>query len=216
MTTPARSIASLNPLRERLCLDFCNTAERETAQITQEWLTDYAALVAWGETAQVLTPTQAHHLRHLNLSHPEVAARVFEQAIALREALYQIFSARAAQQPVPTSALTVLNQQLSQALPHLCLQPTPEGFDWQWQSTELTLEQVLWPVIHCAARVLTSPELRRVRECAAPDCGWLFIDLSRNHSRRWCDMETCGNRIKAQRHYTRQRQGNLRLPKNAE
>ncbi len=51
--------------------------------------------------------------------------------------------------------------------------------------------------------LLTSPSLARVRHCASASCGWLFVDVSRNHSRRWCDMEDCGNRAKARRHYAR-------------
>jgi predicted RNA-binding Zn ribbon-like protein len=65
---------------------------------------------------------------------------------------------------------------------------------------------MLWPVARSAADLLTSQEQSRVRECAASDCGWLFLDLSRNRSRRWCDMETCGNRTKARRHYARSKQ----------
>lgn len=43
----------------------------------------------------------------------------------------------------------------------------------------------------------------RFRACAAPDCGWVFIDRSKNSSRRWCDMASCGNRAKARSHRTR-------------
>jgi len=51
--------------------------------------------------------------------------------------------------------------------------------------------------------LLTSDRLSAVRECAADDCAWLFLDESRNRSRRWCDMKVCGNRQKARLHYHR-------------
>src|SRR5690606_34555848 len=67
------------------------------------------------------------------------------------------------------------------------------------------LDQVLWPVAVSAAELLTSADRERVKECAADTCNWLFLDMSRNRSRRWCDMKECGNRAKARRFYKRQR-----------
>ncbi len=194
-------LPTLEPLGERLCLDFCNTVEREGEMIVREGLTSYVDLVAWSQSAQILTPKQGDRLLQAASQKPAAAAEVFKSAIALRAALYEIFSAVAAQQPV--SCLTALNYHLAQALPHLQLQTTPARFSWCWRELGLALDQMLWPVACSAAELLTSPEQNRIRECAAPDCGWLFLDLSRNRSRRWCDMETCGNRTKARRHYAR-------------
>src|ERR671930_579256 len=71
------------------------------------------------------------------------------------------------------------------------------GFAW-------VADDVLAPVVWSAAELLTSGPLERVRECPGDDtCGWLFLDTSRNGSRRWCDMRTCGNRAKARRYYRR-------------
>jgi predicted RNA-binding Zn ribbon-like protein len=67
------------------------------------------------------------------------------------------------------------------------------------------LDRVLWPAVVSAAELLTSDDLGRVRECASERCAWLFLDRSKNQSRRWCDMTVCGNRSKARRHYSRLR-----------
>ena len=56
-----------------------------------------------------------------------------------------------------------------------------------------------------AVELLTSPDLPRVSQCAAPDCSWLFLDLTRNHSRRWCRAEGCGVRNRFRRYYARHR-----------
>ncbi|MBW4550253.1 MAG: CGNR zinc finger domain-containing protein [Aphanocapsa sp. GSE-SYN-MK-11-07L] len=197
-------LQTLEPLGERLCLDFCNTVEREGEVIVQEWLTSYTNLVAWSQSTQILTAEQGDLLLQAATQQPAAAAEVFRTAIALRAALYEIFSAVAARQPVPS--LATLNHQLVLALPHLQLQTAPAGFAWSWAEPGLALDQMLWPVTCSAAELLTSPDQSRIRECAAPDCGWLFLDLSRNRSRRWCDMETCGNRTKARRHYARSKQ----------
>jgi predicted RNA-binding Zn ribbon-like protein len=85
-----------------------------------------------------------------------------------------------------------------------------ERWRWRWAGdaeSEPALDRVLWPVARSAAELLTSDDLAAVRECAAPDCRWLFLDRSRNRSRRWCAMATCGNRSKARRHYRRGRAG---------
>ena len=62
---------------------------------------------------------------------------------------------------------------------------------------------MLWPVARSAADLLTSDDLGRVRECAGERCNWLFIDRSKNHSRRWCDMQDCGNVAKVRRYRSR-------------
>jgi predicted RNA-binding Zn ribbon-like protein len=61
-------------------------------------------------------------------------------------------------------------------------------------------------VVKSAGDLLISGELDNVRVCSAPDCQWLFLDTSKNHSRRWCDMKGCGNRAKVRRHYERKKQ----------
>ncbi|MBI2081511.1 MAG: CGNR zinc finger domain-containing protein, partial [candidate division NC10 bacterium] len=103
------------------------------------------------------------------------------------------------------SDLAVLNAALAEALPLLGLVPEGNGFTWEWTANGQRLDRMLWPVARSAAELLTSGELARVRECEAESCAWLFMDRSRNRSRRWCDMKTCGNRTKARRHYERKR-----------
>ncbi|MFT4158413.1 CGNR zinc finger domain-containing protein [Shinella sp.] len=55
-----------------------------------------------------------------------------------------------------------------------------------------------------ALLLIARPEPERLKIC--PNCGWLFLDRSRNRSRAWCDMAVCGNRAKASRHYRRNRE----------
>ena len=78
-------------------------------------------------------------------------------------------------------------------------------FEWGWPDSVLGLDRVSWWVARSAAELLTSQDLTFVRECASYDCGWLFMDATKNRSRRWCDMRVCGNRAKSRRHYERRR-----------
>ena len=63
----------------------------------------------------------------------------------------------------------------------------------------------VWPVLWSAGDLLTGPLRARVRRCADPQCGWMFLDTSRSRPRLWCSMADCGNRAKARRHYARKR-----------
>ncbi len=116
--------------------------------------------------------------------------------------------------------LEVLNRESTAALAHLRLVPAsgstedaaagadePPGFTWSWADVEDDLASLLWPVARAATDLLTSCDLARVRECADDSCGWLFMDMSRNGSRRWCDMADCGNRAKARRYRERKKEG---------
>jgi predicted RNA-binding Zn ribbon-like protein len=87
---------------------------------------------------------------------------------------------------------------------HLVLVPSESGFVWSWSTQAGGAKLILWSVARAAAELLTSEHVERVRECEDDHgCGYLFIDQTKNHSRRWCSMESCGNRAKARRHYAR-------------
>ena len=188
-----------------LCLDFANTAGSHASEHPSESLESYADLVAWSRQAGILSDDEAQHLLREAQRRPAEAAAVLDQARALREVIYHVFSAVAAGRAPAAADLGALNAALSVALARLCVAPTGDGFAWTWTGDANVLDRMLWPIARSAADLLTSETLPRVRECAAHPCGWLFVDMSRNHSRRWCDMQDCGNRAKARRHYQRKR-----------
>ena len=102
--------------------------------------------------------------------------------------------------------LSALNAALREASARLEVAPSAGGFEWTWVLDEDELDRVLWPIVGSAANLLTSAELGRVRQCARRGCDWLFVDLSKNQSRRWCSMELCGSRVKSRRYYRRRKQ----------
>jgi predicted RNA-binding Zn ribbon-like protein len=189
----------------RLCLDFVNTvSDRPTAP--QDRLQRYGDLVAWARQEGLLDRRRGQELDRQASRRPAQAEAVLQRARALRESLYRLLSAAAAGGTAPDSLLA-LNAVLPVALSHRRLVSGPAGFRWEWQRPAGALDAMLWPVAHSAAELLASDERTALRECAADTCGWLFLDQSRNHSRRWCDMKVCGNRVKARRHYERTRKG---------
>jgi predicted RNA-binding Zn ribbon-like protein len=80
------------------------------------------------------------------------------------------------------------------------LNGTSAGLVSAWGGASDDLARVLWPVARAAFDLLTGAEAGRLRECAGRDCHWLFLDRSKNGSRRWCAMANCGNAAKARRH----------------
>ena len=192
----------------RPCLDLANTLEARPTPRPRELLRTYADLLAWGEQAALLTPGQARRLRDRARRRGGEAEAARRRALSLREAVSSVFAAVAAGRAVPPRALLVLNAALPGALARLRIVGGRRAFAWGW-SAETDFDRVLWPVIQSAGELLTSPARERLRECAAPDCGWLFLDASKNRSRRWCDMRVCGSRDKARR-YHRNRAASLR------
>jgi len=189
----------------RDCLNFANTVGGRRPDRPREYLNTYNDLLAWSLHAGLLDGAQADHLAREAERRPAEAAQVLAEAISLREAIYQIFSANARAETVPAADLALLNTALSKALARLKVESDPDGFSWSWPTDETALDAMLWPVVRSAAELLTSVEREQVRECAGDTCSWLFLDTSRNHTRRWCDMKDCGNRAKARRHYARSR-----------
>ena len=177
-----------------LSLDFINTLEDRT-DLQPERGVERGHVV---EEAQVLLKEATQQ--------PAKAEKVRQQAITLREALFRIF-ARIADDAVPDEVdVQFFNAALADALSKVCIVPEGDGFGWDWNEKGIALDRMLWPVIRATADLMTSKELHAVRICASKDCAWLFLDTSKNHTRRWCDMKTCGNRVKVSRHYERKKQ----------
>lgn len=200
------SASNLKLVGGRLCLDFVNTVDWHGTDHPKEWLTTFDELLQWAVHAGAIDRQGAESLMAAGRARPAEAAEALREAVALREAMYRIFAAVAAGREPPADDLEHLNRALARALPRRRLQPRPGGFEWAWADDDATaLDRPLWPILASAAELLTSGDLARVRRCADHGCGWLFVDMSRNRSRRWCSMEDCGNRAKARRHRQRTR-----------
>jgi predicted RNA-binding Zn ribbon-like protein len=187
----------------RLCLEFANTAEWHASPQPTEELTSYAALLGWAQKVGLLEASEADFLLSLASRDQAEAERTLAQAIDLRESIYRLFSAVAHGAPAPLDDIERVGSAWRMATQRLRLVGAPNGYRWEW-SEEMTLDRPLWPVALSAGDLSTSDLIERVGECADDrGCGWLFLDNSRNRSRRWCGMDGCGNRAKARRHYQR-------------
>lgn len=186
-----------------LALDFANTVSHRPTEKRKERLLEYRSLLAFGQQTGVLSARAVDRL-HAKVSEASGQGQgTLQQALRLREALFEIFSAVAERRAIPGNALALLNAALQESSAHSRIAYSSRHFAWEWIGMDSYLDSVLWPVARAAAELLTSEELANLRICASDKCAWLFLDKTKNHRRRWCDMKTCGNRVKAQRHYQR-------------
>jgi len=188
-----------------VALDFVNTLDDRFSDAPKELLKDYVDLARFGEDTGTLTDRQADRLMTRSMLHPGDAKRALASAIQLREAISDIFYALVRKKPVPAASLIILNQHFQEASQHLELVPAKRGFGWMFDTRLEDLFAPLWPIARDAAELLASERVELLRACASKTCEWLFVDESKNHRRRWCDMTKCGNRAKVKRFYVRQR-----------
>jgi len=189
-----------------LCLDFINTLDNRPApERHKELLSTYRDWVEWAAQAGAARPAQKGALLSAAARHPDVATAALRKAIELRECLYRIVRASLRNQRPDPSDMERFNGFLGASLANLQLKARHGGFRLQWsEESEPVLDSLLWPIAKSASDLLTSGDLGKVRECDSPSCRWMFVDRSKNHTRRWCDMKACGNRLKARRFYHRQ------------
>lgn len=190
-----------------LCLDFANTLSGRLSSRRLDRLTDYEQLISWGVVAGFIDGRLSSQLVRNARQSPRRAKLAYQQAVKLRQAIFGIFHASISGEPPATAHVNALNQNISRALNKRELVTQEQGFSWRWITGAPSLDFLLGPIALSAAELLVSPDLPRVRLCMGDHCAWLFVDRTKNLSRRWCDMAVCGNRAKSRRHYRASRKG---------
>ena len=157
-------------------------------------------MLAWCWQSGLIDPAEAERLSALAASRSSEAEVAFHAALDLRESIYRLVTAVISGGSPASADSQCLNDALSATQRRI--EASDPGFAWAWVQSD-DLGQILAPIALAAAELLTSDEFQRVRQC--PNCGWLFVDTSRNHSRRWCSMDFCGSKIKSRRQYERRK-----------
>ncbi len=187
--------------RAELCLDFANTLDWHASDRPRETLHRYEDFLEWVRAQGVISGDRSEALARRARREAQAAATVYRRATARREAIYRIFVARIAGTAPELGDTSLLNEELQHSLPHYRVEFPVDGPAWHLVAGGGELDLPLWPIVQSAAELLLSENLRdRVGQCADPEgCGWLFLDLSKNRSRRWCSIQDCGNRAKQRR-----------------
>jgi predicted RNA-binding Zn ribbon-like protein len=188
-------------------LDFVNTLDNRYAPGGAiELLESYENVLRFASQAGLIRAEGADQLTR-GLAASE-AGRLLHEARELREAMAGVFYSVLEGRPALVMDMNLLGTAAGAALARRRLVWVDGGVEWAW--CELEAATPLWMLAEAATRLLNSEEMALLRACDSPTCRWLFVDTSKNHSRRWCDMKVCGNRIKARRFYRRERAGQKR------
>jgi predicted RNA-binding Zn ribbon-like protein len=186
-----------------LALDFVNTLD-DRYTTPKELLTSYGDLLRFCEDTASLPLDRVLKLIERSYMAQGEGQRILEQARQLREAIHDVFFAFMHKKPAPPAALARLNGYIQGAAEHMLLIPAQGYFEWSFDDF-VGFAAPLWPIARAAADLLASDQLEYVRACSSKTCEWMFLDTSKNHHRRWCDMTRCGNRAKVRRFYDRQK-----------
>lgn len=184
-----------------LCLDFTNTVAARVPETGRDYLLTWADFVLWVHRTQLLPDAEFQVWQQLPPG--EIA-----EVKALREAIYDLFAHLAQKGIVHPAHLDTLNSFLHEVYAHTRLYIADPGI-CRGVSDEFHTDKPLWIIALSAESLLLNERLSRVKAC--DNCGWLFLDTSKNGTRRWCNMSTCGSQTKAKAWYHRKKDAkNLR------
>ena len=199
---PTTDVKDLARYGGTLCLDFINSVDWRLGGDPVEYIHSYGDLLRWNALAGVLSGSESTRLAKSVNRH--TAGRAYRYAISVREAMYRVIFAHMHKRTPSDSDMTLLNRIVSEARANERFDYEEGAFTSSWPSGDHP-NRPLWTVALSFAHLLESGDYTRVAQCGGPECGWFFLDTSKNHKRRWCSMEGCGNRAKANRHYARVR-----------
>lgn len=189
-------------------IDLVNTVDWTTRGPEQDRLTDFDGVIQWAQGAGILSTKAASSLRARARAKPREAEAAYRDVLRVRAVLGRLFRAIAVSEPAG-DALDDFNRMLGRTLERMRVTPASgkprahPALQLGWREGGESLDSIIWPVVWSAASLIVSEEAARIRTCGGPDCGWMYVDRSRNRLRRWCQMETCGTREKSRRRYAR-------------
>jgi predicted RNA-binding Zn ribbon-like protein len=193
-------------------LDFVNTLDWRFRQSgVEELLNSYGDLVRFSEQSGLITARVARELKQATSE--SAGSRVLAASKELREAAAEVFYDTLDGTRPAKASIKALESLFKEARGKQSLRYDESRLTWGWPANERDAELPLWLLSLSASRLMTSDglgvcgEMPRVRACERLECRWLFLDTSKNHTRRWCDMKVCGNRMKARRFRAQRKTG---------
>jgi predicted RNA-binding Zn ribbon-like protein len=201
-----KSLRDIEVLGGHPAVDFVNTVHSWHEDPPPDYLHGFDDFVDWNVLSDVLEPQSAAHFKKARAAEK---AKAFREALELRGNLRRLFVAITQGEALSQPALDRLNDLLRRTVPWRRL-AADEGRGGAHVSCAWDLETApaiaaLGPLAWLAADLLENGRLAYLKECPADSCGWFFIDASKNHSRTWCSMKTCGNAAKVKRFRKRAR-----------
>jgi predicted RNA-binding Zn ribbon-like protein len=197
------AIENLSLVGGHIALDFVNTVGDHLAAQPSEYLKSYVNLAIWSAHAGVITQDHAVGLIDLAESYPDEAEAALARAIDTREIIFRLLLSTIRKHTPDEADLAAFNTTLANAPARTRIVHENGHYQWNFSGKAASLDDPLWRIVWAAADLLTADQLTQVKICEGDECGWMFLDTSRNQARRWCSMADCGNRAKANRYYRR-------------
>lgn len=191
------------------CIDFVNTVGGRIQQnennifdykISADKFMSFSDILDWGKETGILNKNSANNLKLFVAENEKEGEKIFNRALVLREALYRIFMSCIYGLQFQKEDINLLNIECTSAREEQKLFYSADKFTWGFDPKIIYPESILWNISISASELLVSDQLKRVKQCPGNNCGWLFLDTSKNGSRQWCDMKDCGNLAKVRRH----------------
>ena len=165
----------------RLCLEFCAT-------VGERWRRGFERLLSPGHLAR-------WYAQACVASDPiPVTGADLDEARAVREAVYRTAKALIGGQWPDAGDEDIINRAAAAAPP---VPRMDQGTLLLATAGPDPAASALSAVARDAIALFTTADARRLRECASPECGLLFLDLSRPGQRRWCSSSACGGKARA-------------------
>jgi len=193
----------------RLCFDLVNSVSGRIKQnetnsldykIDADKFESFAHLVVWGKATGILNEASANKINIFAAQNDKAAKKILQRVQLLRESIYKIFvSIIEGSEPLPED-IDLLNNECTAAREKQKLFYDSNKFFWKFSPDIAEPESIIWNTALSAADILVSDQINRVKQCRGENCGWLFLDTSKNGSRQWCDMKDCGNVAKVRRY----------------
>ncbi len=209
MTENKKHSGNLTLLGGKKCLDFINTLDWRGRDRPVEYLNSFEDVIRWAAYVKVISLKEEKDFSKqagMNIKKAEEALTI---TIELRELLYKMFRDIQHGKRTQKQDLLRLNEFLQQAFNSTAITLSLTEFELDAGVDTTTLTGLLSPIVWDAVNLLTNEDLLRIKSCADTVCGWMFFDISKNKSRQWCDMKSCGNRAKARKFYQQKKNGTI-------
>ena len=186
-----------------MCFDFINTVHDRVNLPTSDYLFDYQAFIFWNKRLKVMPVNKIKRLESFSRRNAKLAAKTLSEIKKRRETLYNLFSSIAAGKGIDNQLLIKFNKILSTSLKHIWFVYSKGVLTLSWDDRIVNLYEPFWVIIKSAFDIVASGNFQRIKECS--ECGWIFLDNTKNNNRKWCNMLTCGAKNKARTYYRKHR-----------
>ncbi len=199
-----RTIIGLSLDGGALCLDFVNTVSTWLSPQRQDHLRDYTDLLLWCRRQPAFAEAYVIKLEALAAQDPDGADETLQEFRVVRQVLFDLFAAIADGTQPDKATIEAFNRSLSEALAKLQVVFVKEVYSLQLAAPGTDLREPLYFILQSAVDVLAHEDRQRLKKC--PECGWLFLDRTKNGRRIWCNPAVCGSTTKARRYYQKKKQ----------